>query len=78
MPGPWRSLWEGWKNLARKIGNFQARVILMVFYFVVVCPFALVVRWTSDPLSLKRGTPRGWRPKPEEKGAAMDRARRQS
>ncbi len=78
MSSTWRSLWEAWKSLARKIGNFQARIILMVFYFVVVCPFALVVRWTSDPLSLKSGTPRGWRPKPQEDAAAMERAKRQS
>ena len=78
MPGALRSLWEGWKRVARKIGNFQARIILLVFYFVVVCPFALVVRWTSDPLSLKPKSPHGWRPAPQPEGNPADRAMRQS
>lgn len=55
-----RGAWEGWKRVARKIGDFQARIILVVFYFGILGPFALVLRLTSDPLSLRRGVPRGW------------------
>jgi len=35
-------IWARWKVVAPSIGNFQARVLLSVFYFVVVPPFALI------------------------------------
>jgi hypothetical protein len=63
--------------LGRKIGDVQARVILAVFYFIVVGPFALIVRWGADPLSLKKGTPAGWRIKEEAKVPPMERAMNQ-
>lgn len=47
--------WARWKVIARAIGNFQARVLLSVFYFVVVPPFALAVKLWSDPLRLRPG-----------------------
>jgi hypothetical protein len=42
-----------WQAIAHVIGNFQARVLLTLFYFVVVPPFALVVRVLKDPLTLQ-------------------------
>ncbi len=69
--------WRQWKGVARKIGELQARIILTVCYFLVVAPFALVVRWATDPLAIKPGTPRGWRARPCEKLASMQRAIRQ-
>jgi hypothetical protein len=74
---PIRLLWEAWKGIARKIGDFQARVLLSILYFIVVAPFALAVRWAADPLALKPGTRRGWRVR---SSGAVDRllwARRQ-
>ncbi|HKD68837.1 MAG TPA: hypothetical protein VKB84_18480 [Candidatus Binataceae bacterium] len=53
-------LWAAWKKIARKIGDFQARILLTIFYFVLLAPFALVVRRTSDPLAIKPGAQRGW------------------
>ena len=55
------------------MGDFQARLILTVLYFVIVAPFALIVRFAADPLSIK---PRhqSWRLKGEAKGVPMDRA----
>jgi hypothetical protein len=47
-----RRLWAGWLKVAHAIGTFQARVILSVFYFVVVPVFALLVQVLRDPLSL--------------------------
>ena len=46
--------WQGWKAIAKKIGNFQARVILSVFYAILVLPFGLAVRLFSDPLRIKK------------------------
>ncbi len=74
MPALLRRVWEGWKRLGRKIGDFQARVLLTLFYFVILAPFAVVVRCTADPLGLKRGG--GWHPVGRE-ADPLERARRQ-
>jgi hypothetical protein len=76
-PGALRRLWEGWKRLGRKLGDVQARLLLSVVYFTVIAPFALAVRWAGDPLAIKRGSPRGWRPRPPAPPLTLERARRQ-
>ena len=48
-----RRTWERWKVIAHIIGNFQARVLLSIFYFLVVPPFALIVKIYRDPLHLR-------------------------
>jgi hypothetical protein len=72
-----RRLWEGWKRFGKKVGDFQARFLLSVFYVVILAPFGLGMRW-ADPLGLRQ-TGQGWRRRPP---AAPDdpiaRARRQS
>jgi len=52
MNGRRARAWERWKIIAHKIGNFQARLLLVIFYFVVVPPFALIVKLFKDPLTL--------------------------
>jgi hypothetical protein len=74
---PLRRLWRGWQRLGRKIGDFQARVLLTIFYFVMIAPFALIVRWATDPLAVKRRTTKGWRLRPAPVGSPLERARRQ-
>jgi len=72
-----KRLWKSWKEIAGYIGDFQARVILTVFYFVVLAPFGLLVRIFSDPLG-RRNTPdvSGWNKRgPED--IDMASARRQ-
>lgn len=61
-------VWEKWKVLARRIGDFQARVLLSIFYFVVLAPFALGFKLFSDPLRLRPLTGSLWleRPAPGE------------
>ena len=49
-----RRLWEGWKCVSRAIGNFQARVLLTIFYVVLVAPIGLLVRLFADPLRIRR------------------------
>jgi hypothetical protein len=70
-----KQLWEKWKILAHKIGDFQARLILMIFYFVLLAPFALVIKFFSDPLRLKAGE--GWLAYPSSEENPALRARRQ-
>jgi len=50
-----RALWEGWKRVAKKIGEFQSKLVLTLFYFVFLAPFALAVR-ARDPLDLRGRT----------------------
>jgi hypothetical protein len=70
-----RRLWAGWKRVGRKIGDFQARVLLTVFYFVILAPFATGVRLFADPLGLKQ--PGGWHPVSPPTDTAAQRAGRQ-
>jgi hypothetical protein len=72
-----RNLWEWWKRVARRIGDFQARIILTIFYFLILGPFALVVRFWSDPLAIKANTPRGWRLKDDQRDNPVEQATRQ-
>ena len=70
-----RRLWSGWKRIGRKIGDFQARVLLTFFYFVVLAPFAMGVRLLADPLRLKQ--PGGWQGVTPPARTALERARQQ-
>jgi len=60
-----KRLWEAWKLLAKKIGTFQARVLLTVLYGVLVLPFGLCVRLFSDPLRIKK-LPTRWLDRTDE------------
>ena len=72
-----KRFWSAWRRIAKKVGNFQARVLLAIFYFTLFCPFALIVRWCTDPLAIKPGSPHGWRPLGPTESLPLDRARRQ-
>lgn len=43
-----------WNSFAARIGNYQSRLILSLFYFVVVTPYGLFMKLFSDPLCLRR------------------------
>ena len=73
-----RTMWEGWMAFARVVGTFNARVLLTLFYFVVVGPFSLAVgRWQNY---LKLRPPEGgttWLPVASKK-MNLEEARKQS
>lgn len=71
-----KRIWERWKKIAKKIGDFNARVILTIFYFILLAPLALVVR-RSDPLGLKKNKIIGWQEKAAAKGTPHERALQQ-
>lgn len=54
-----RRLWQAWKRLAHAIGNFQARVLLTLFYGVLILPLGVIVRLFADPLRIRR-SPEQW------------------
>jgi hypothetical protein len=72
-----RSAWAWWQRVARRIGDGQARVLLTLFYFVILGPFALVMR-RRDPLGIRARVPRGWRAREAARLPIAARARRQS
>lgn len=61
-------LWQSWKNFSNRIGSFQSRIILSLFFFIFVSPFALAVKIFSDPLKIKHQSSKShWLPKKEIK-----------
>ncbi len=56
----WKRFTAWWMPIAEAIGNFMNRVILSIFYFVIVLPFGLGVRLFSDPLRIKKKPTSGW------------------
>jgi hypothetical protein len=46
--------WGRWKELSQKAADFQARILLTVFYFTLMVPFGLVFGIVKDPLRIKR------------------------
>ncbi len=69
------ALWQAWKRLAHKIGNFQARVLLTLIYAILLFPFGIAVRLFSDSLAIKK-RPARWNDSPSE-AQDMAWARRQ-
>jgi len=61
----WKRAWQAWTKIAHSIGNFQARVLLTIFYAVLVFPFGMAVRLFCDPLRIKH-LPQQWRDHPNE------------
>ena len=57
--------WQTWKHIARTVGTFQARVLLTVFYGVLVLPFGVFTRFFSDSLRTKH-RPVEWLEHPDE------------
>jgi hypothetical protein len=72
-----RQAWERFKVIARIIGNFQSRVLLTLFYFVILAPFGLGVRLFGDPLGLKRQHRSHWLRRDIPPSAGPDSAKRQ-
>ena len=68
-------LWQRWLVIAKRIGDFQARLLLSLFYLLIVLPLGLVVRLFLDPLNLKKSSP-GWISRPNA-ASKMDDARKQ-
>lgn len=67
-PGPSEAadpgMWERWKDLAARAAAFQARVLLVIFYWICVTPFAIVVRLLSDPLGYNHERGGNWEKMP--------------
>jgi len=60
-----KSLWAAWKQLAHRIGNFQARVLLTILYALVLLPFGICVRLFADTLRTNQ-RPAKWLDSPKQ------------
>lgn len=69
---------QKWKVVARKVGDFQSRLLLSLFYFFILGPVALLFRCCSDPMHLRSSTLKGWMKHDGPRGKSLEEARRQS
>jgi hypothetical protein len=72
-----RRLVEWWKRFAVQLGDYQSRLILGYFYFVVALPFGLMVRLVVDPMRLRRPPASSFWVERPAAGATIDDARSQ-
>lgn len=73
----WKRAWQRWLRIATIIGDFQARVIFSLFYFVIVLPFGLAVRLFADPLGIKGQRSTTWTDFPD-RSRTLEATRRQA
>lgn len=58
-----KALWAAWARVARRIGNFQARVLLTIMYILLLLPFGVCVRLFADTLRTKKRPSEWLRPR---------------
>ncbi|HUI41420.1 MAG TPA: hypothetical protein VL523_05580 [Terriglobia bacterium] len=61
-----KKFWRGFSAFAKRLGNFQARVLLTIIYAILVLPFGVMVRLFADPLRIKK-LPTTWIDHSQEK-----------
>jgi hypothetical protein len=70
-------IWGRWKGFAAEMGNYQGRILLAFFYFVVVTPFGVLVRLLGDPLRTRRSAGTSFWVNRSTANTDLDEARRQ-
>jgi len=74
---PIKKLWQIWNNFSKRMGSFQSRIILSLFFFIFVSPFAIAVKIFSDPLNIRHKTTKShWLTRKEIK-TDLEQSRRQ-
>ncbi len=48
-----RFAWDRFTIIAAIVGDVQGRVIVTLFYFTILVPFALIARFAGDPLHMR-------------------------
>ena len=72
-----RHAWMRWKEIAVYVGDFQARLLLTLFYLFIAAPFGLIARML-DPLRLRNtARPSGWVAREHAAPQDLSGARRQ-
>ena len=70
-------LWSRWKILALKVGTFQSIMLLVLFYFLVIPPFAAIIKIFADPLGLKKSPSAKWHPQEARQEDVFQESKRQ-
>ena len=70
---PWSSwYWDNWKKIAHKLGVFQSRIILSIFYFTLLLPFGLIFSLFKDELQIKKKRQSTWLTKIQKEDTIED------
>ena len=76
-PNLLKHIWQAWKAFSLRLGSFQSRVWLSLFFFIFISPAAVLVKAFSDPLGIKKcGKVSHWLPK-KDLGSDLEQYRRQ-
>ncbi len=76
ISSPLKIIWERWKIIALHIGVFQSRVILSLFYFILLLPIGFVFSGFKDALGIKTKHTSTWRNK-EKQSLTLDQLKEQ-
>ena len=71
-----KKAWGKWKVIAHHIGVFQSRLILTLFYFILLLPIGLVFSLFKDALGIKKQYASAWKNK-DKQTATMEEMKEQ-
>lgn len=78
MKNFFKMVWDRWKRVARVIGRFNTRVLLTLFYFLIVGPTFIGLKLAGrDPLKLRMARGARYWEEYEAASSEVDQARRQ-
>lgn len=49
-----KNIWEKWKLVAERIGNFQTNLIFSILYFLLIVPVSFVANRFNDFLGVSK------------------------
>ncbi|MFH2050693.1 MAG: SxtJ family membrane protein [bacterium] len=50
-----KNIWQKWKKIAHVFGRFQTRLLVTIFYFLIISPIGLIMKLFGwDPLKTKK------------------------
>lgn len=55
-----KKLYSRWKTIAHHLGIFQSKVILTLFYFILLLPFGIIFSLFKDELGVKTAQKSTW------------------
>lgn len=52
-PRIFKRIWHRWMGFSKRMGSFQSRIMLSLFFFIVISPIAVLIKLLGDPLRIK-------------------------
>jgi hypothetical protein len=49
-----KHVYRPWRSFSLRLGSFQSRILLSLFFFIFITPAAILVKAFSDPLKIKK------------------------